>query len=99
MRIINYYIRNEYGNLRERFATQGDEKVFKQLTGRTTLTAQDRALLLDLVGNDSLRFQRVEDPQFAANEALIQLDQMDALKRAAVHAASSSARARADLYI
>lgn len=97
-RVIQYFIRNEYGNSRYRFLMHGDESVFKALTGRYTFTPRDLELIRDLVGGDNVKFQRVEDPIIAMHERMEQMEQMDADRRAAVHASHVHAVSRANLF-
>lgn len=98
MRTIQYFIRNEYGNLRYRFLMSGDEKVFRALTGRYTFTPRDLELIRDLVGGQNVKFERVEDPVLAMHERMEAMEAMEADRRAAVHASQAHAAARANLF-
>jgi len=49
-RIIRFYRTSEYGNMRERFVDKHAERVYKRLTGKTTLDSISRELVRDLSG-------------------------------------------------
>ena len=48
--IIRFYRTSEYGNIRERFMDKHTERVYKRLTGKTTLDSISRELVRDLSG-------------------------------------------------
>jgi len=98
MRNIQYFIRNEYGNMRYRFVMHSDEALFKALTGRYTFTPKDLELIRDLVGGENVKFQRVEDPVLAMHEGLEAAEKAQADRKAATQAAQAHAAARANLF-
>lgn len=98
MRNIQYFVRNEYGNMRYRFVMHGDETIFKALTGRYTFTPRDLELIRDLVGGQNVKFQRVEDPVLAMYEGLERAEKAETDRKAATQAAQAHAVSRANLF-
>ncbi len=47
-KVINYYRREVYGNVREYVVDQGDAKIIQGLTGQKTIDGRIRELLRDL---------------------------------------------------
>ena len=57
-KIIQYRVREIYGQPLEYIVSEGDAKIVQQLTGKKTITGIIRELIRDLSG-DAIQFERV----------------------------------------
>lgn len=69
MKTIEYFTRNVWGKPLQYIKEKGDADIFRQLTGKATITGAERELLRELSGG-AIDWQQVIDP--AANSAIEQ---------------------------